>query len=161
MDLSKILAREELLEQIRRHRLQALQIVFTNGCFDVLHVGHVRYLKTARSYGDVLVVGLNSDASVKQIKGSNRPINPQDHRAEVLSSLACIDYVTIFEEPDPSALIKQVQPDVLVKGGDWPKSRIIGASEVQAHGGRVVRVPVVPGISTTRLLERIAAGADR
>lgn len=158
-DPSKILRIEVLKEQIGQHRRQAHQIVFTNGCFDLLHVGHVRYLKTARSYGDILVVGLNSDKSVKQIKGPKRPINSQNHRAEVLASLDCIDYITIFKEPDPLMVIKQIQPDILVKGGDWPESRIIGASEVRARSGQVVRVPVVPGISTTRLLDRISAGA--
>jgi rfaE bifunctional protein nucleotidyltransferase chain/domain len=160
-DLPKILNQGDLLKQIEQHRQMDHQIVFTNGCFDILHVGHVRYLKSARSYGDILVVGLNSDASVKQIKGINRPINCQDHRAEVLSSLACIDYVTIFKESDPLELIKVIKPDVLAKGDDWAASRIIGALEVQSIGGQVIRVPVVPDISTSRILRRIIKGASR
>ena len=161
VDLPKILNQGDLLKQIERHRQMDRQIVFTNGCFDILHVGHVRYLRSAKSYGDILVVGLNSDASVKRIKGINRPINSQDHRAEVLSSLACIDYVTIFKEPDPLELIKVIKPDVLVKGDDWAISRIVGAPEVQSIGGQVIRVPIVPDISTSRILRRIIMGASR
>jgi len=161
VDLPKILNQGDLLKQIEQHRQMDHQIVFTNGCFDILHVGHVRYLKSARSYGDILVVGLNSDASVKRIKGINRPINCQDHRAEVLSSLACIDYVTIFKESDPLNLIKSIRPDVLVKGDDWAVSHIIGAPEVKSTGGQVIRVPIVPDISTSQILRRIIKSASR
>jgi D-beta-D-heptose 7-phosphate kinase/D-beta-D-heptose 1-phosphate adenosyltransferase len=132
-------------------------VVFTNGCFDLLHVGHVRYLTAARDLGACLVVGLNSDASVRRIKGPLRPIIGQEQRAEVLAGLACVDYVTIFDEPDPLALIRALGPDILVKGADWPLGEIIGAEEVMARGGRVERISIVPGASTTEIIERIAS----
>ena len=131
------------------------RIVFTNGCFDILHVGHIRYLKKAKSLGDILVVGLNTDRSVRLIKGEKRPIVPQEERAEVLSSLEFVDYVVLFDEPDPFALIGEVKPHILVKGADWPKDRIIGRDLVEKAGGRVVRIPLVPGASTTGVIERI------
>ena len=152
---SKILQSEDLAQALKEVRASGETIVFTNGCFDILHVGHVRYLATAKSEGDVLVVGLNSDKSVKSIKKENRPIIPQEQRAEVLSSLWCVDYVTLFDEPDPLSLIKIVQPDVLVKGADWPEEEIIGADFVKANGGRVVRVSVVAGVSTSRIIQQI------
>lgn len=161
VDSPKILSNKNLLEQVKQHRQMDHRIVFTNGCFDILHIGHVRYLKSAKSFGDILVVGLNSDASVKRIKGANRPINSQDHRAEVLSSLACIDYVTIFKESDPLNLIKSIRPDVLVKGDDWAVSHIIGATEVKSTGGQVIRVPIVPDISTSQILRRIIKSASK
>lgn len=131
------------------------RVVFTNGCFDLLHVGHARYLALARACGDLLVVGLNSDRSVREIKGARRPIVPQDQRAEVLSALACVDFVVIFDEPDPGRLIEAVRPRILVKGADWPEDRIIGASAVRAGGGEVVRIPVVPGASTSSIIKRV------
>jgi rfaE bifunctional protein nucleotidyltransferase chain/domain len=131
------------------------QIVFTNGCFDILHVGHTRYLNQARSLGDALVVGLNSDASVRSIKGDERPLVSQDQRAEVLAALRCVDIVTLFDEPDPLSLIKIVNPDILVKGADWAADRIVGSDWVIRNGGRVERIDVVPDISTTALIERI------
>jgi D-beta-D-heptose 7-phosphate kinase/D-beta-D-heptose 1-phosphate adenosyltransferase len=130
-------------------------VVFTNGCFDLLHVGHVRYLQAARALGDALVVGLNADASVRRIKGPRRPVTPQRERAEVLAALECVDYVTIFAADTPLALIRRVGPDVLVKGGDWPPERIVGREAVLARGGRVLSIPLVPGRSTTGLIERL------
>ena len=128
---------------------------FTNGCFDILHAGHVRYLSAARATADMLVVGLNSDASVRRIKGPLRPINPQTLRAEVLAGLACVDWVVLFDAPDPLDLIRHLSPDVLVKGADWPESRIVGADWVKNQGGRVVRVELVADISTTALIRTI------
>lgn len=133
------------------------RIVFTNGCFDILHAGHVRYLKAAKAEGDVLAVGLNSDQSVRRIKGSKRPIQGQDHRAEVLAGLSCVDFITIFDETDPLALIQTLLPDVLVKGADWPEDAIVGADVVKAAGGRVVRVDLAQDISTTCIIETILA----
>jgi rfaE bifunctional protein nucleotidyltransferase chain/domain len=131
------------------------RIVFTNGCFDILHVGHIRYLRKARSLGDVLVVGLNTDRSVKAIKGEKRPIVPQAERAEVLAALEFVDYVVLFDEPDPFALIEKIKPSVLVKGADWTKEKIVGRDLVEKGGGRVVRIPLVPGTSSTGVIERI------
>ena len=133
------------------------RIVFTNGCFDILHVGHVRYLAAAKALGDILIVGLNSDRSVRQIKDPRRPVVPEDQRAEVLAGLQCIDYIVLFDAPDPLALIRALQPDVLVKGDDWPEEKIIGADLVKAAGGRVVRVTVVPDTSTNEIIARIIA----
>ncbi len=131
------------------------RIVFTNGCFDLLHIGHLRYLQRARRHGNRLVVGINSDRSVKKIKGPHRPLLPQAERAEVLAALSCVDYVTIFNEPDPFAVITALQPDVLIKGSDWGKNKIIGRDIVERHGGQVRRVPLIKGVSTTRLIEKI------
>lgn len=130
-------------------------IVFTNGCFDILHAGHVRYLAAARAEGDILVVGLNSDKSVQLIKDDKRPIVTQAQRGEVLSALSSVDFVTLFNEPDPLKLIQVVKPDVLVKGGDWAEKDIIGAGFVKANGGKVVRVSMVPDISTSLIIKRI------
>jgi len=153
---AKILELKDLVEKLDILRRSGKKLVFTNGCFDILHVGHVRYLAAARSEGDILVVGLNSDHSTRAIKDQNRPIMNQDQRAEVLSGLRCVDYITIFDEPDPLKLITAIKPDVLVKGADWQEQDIIGADVVKAGGGRVVRVAVVPDISTSRIIERIA-----
>lgn len=153
--LSKIVKVKKLVQKLDVLRDSGQRIVFTNGCFDILHVGHVRYLIAARSEGDVLVVGLNSDASVRIIKPENRPIVDQDQRAEVLASLACVDYVTVFDEPDPLDLIRTLKPDVLVKGADWEEVDIIGADVVKDHGGKVVRVDFVPDISTSRIIQKI------
>lgn len=152
---SKILKLSDLIQRLKNLRKSGKQIVFTNGCFDILHVGHVRYLGAARSEGDVLVVGLNSDASVKSIKPDNRPIVSQEQRAEVLAGLGVVDFVTIFDESDPMPLIRAIKPDILVKGADWKEKEIVGADVVKAYGGKVVRVEVVPGISTSRIIRRI------
>ncbi len=151
---------ESLLPELAWHRSQGHKIVFTNGCFDVLHRGHVQYLQFCREQGDVVVLGLNSDASVRTIKGPERPINGQDDRAEVLAGLECIDYVTIFDEPDPHRLISQVIPDILIKGQDWQDKGVIGADIVEAHGGRVVLAPLLEGRSSTAVIEKIKESKD-
>jgi rfaE bifunctional protein nucleotidyltransferase chain/domain len=130
------------------------RIVFTNGVFDILHPGHLRYLQAARAHGDLLVVGLNSDASVRRNKGPARPINPEQERAEVLAALACIDAVSIFDDDTPADIIRRVQPDVLVKGADWPADQIVGRDTVEARGGRVILEPVEQGYSTTAILRK-------
>ncbi|MFO0705913.1 MAG: D-glycero-beta-D-manno-heptose 1-phosphate adenylyltransferase [Nitrospira sp.] len=156
MSQEKILTRPQLLDRLDSLRAGGKQIVFTNGCFDLMHVGHVRYLQAARELGDLLVVGVNSDASVRSLnKAADRPIVPESQRAEVLAALGCVDVVVIFSEPDPHALIAAVQPDVLVKGGDWPVDRIVGRDIVEARGGTVRTIPLVPGLSTTALIHRI------
>jgi rfaE bifunctional protein nucleotidyltransferase chain/domain len=152
---AKILELTDLVKELNLLRQSGKKLVFTNGCFDILHVGHARYLAAARSEGDILVVGLNSDHSTQTIKDQNRPIVRQDQRAEVLAGLGCVDYITIFDEPDPLKLITAIQPDVLVKGADWQEQDIIGADVVKAGGGKVVRVAVVPDVSTSRIIERI------
>jgi D-beta-D-heptose 7-phosphate kinase/D-beta-D-heptose 1-phosphate adenosyltransferase len=136
-------------------RAAGKRIVFTNGCFDLLHPGHVRYLATARALGDVLVVGLNSDASVRRLKGPGRPVLGARERAEVLAGLAAVDHVIVFEEDTPRELIAALAPDVLAKGADWAPEDIVGRVEVESAGGRVERIPLVPGISTSELLRRI------
>jgi len=152
---SKILKLPDLIQTLEGLRKSGKRVVFTNGCFDILHVGHVRYLTAARAKGDILVLGLNSDVSVSSIKPDNRPIVNQDQRAEVLAGLTCVDYITIFDEPDPLALIRAVKPDILVKGADWEEAEIIGSDVVKSYGGKVVRVEVVPDISTSRIIQRI------
>jgi rfaE bifunctional protein nucleotidyltransferase chain/domain len=136
-------------------------VVFTNGCFDLLHVGHVRYLQEARKQGDCLVVAVNSDSSVEEIKGPGRPIVPDSQRAEVLAALACVDWVTIFDEFDPLILIELLKPDVLVKGSDWPEEKIIGAPEVRGGGGKVLRIPWEAKISTSDIFERIRTVSNK
>jgi D-beta-D-heptose 7-phosphate kinase/D-beta-D-heptose 1-phosphate adenosyltransferase len=128
---------------------------FTNGCFDLIHTGHTRYLAKAKSFSDLLIVAVNSDSSVRMIKGEKRPINTQAERAETLAALESVDFVTIFDEPDPHKIISDLQPDVLVKGGDWPIEKIIGRDVVEARGGKVVNVPYVEGASTTSIIEKI------
>jgi len=130
-------------------------IVFTNGCFDLIHTGHTRYLSKARSFGDLLIVAVNSDASVRMIKGEKRPINPEADRMETLAALECVDYVILFPEPDPHRIIAELQPDVLVKGGDWPIEKIIGRDIVETRGGKVINVGYIEGASTTGIIEKI------
>jgi len=153
----KILQREDLKDKVQALKKAGKKIVFTNGCFDFLHIGHVRYLKAARAEGDVLVVGVNSDHSVCKIKGPRRPVVPENERAEVLASLACVDFVTLFDEPDPLVTIRLLMPDVLVKGADWEEDAIVGRDVVEAKGGRVVRIPLTEGASTSRIIEKILA----
>lgn len=129
--------------------------MFTNGCFDILHVGHVSYLQKARQLGDVLVVGVNSDASVRFLKGPERPINPEQDRLKVVSALEAVDYVTLFPEETPLNLICEIRPDVLAKGADWEKNKIVGAKEVESWGGKVKQIPWVPGRSTTAVIEKM------
>ena len=152
----KIMTAARLDPVLKQARTQKKRIVFTNGCFDLMHIGHTRYLQAARALGDLLVVGVNSDVSVRTLnKGSDRPIVPEAQRAEVLAALGCVDYVVIFSEPDPGELIASLQPDVLVKGGDWAINQIVGRETVEARGGIVTTIPLVPGMSTTSLLQRI------
>ncbi len=153
--LAKIKTIAELTPLLSLLRATGQTVVFTNGCFDLIHPGHTRYLATARSLGDILVVAVNSDASVRSIKGEKRPINSQQDRAETLAALESVSFVTVFEEPDPYKVIAALQPDVLVKGGDWPIEKIIGRDVVEARGGRVVNVPFVEGASTTGIIEKI------
>jgi len=152
---SKICGVDWLLTELKRRRDRGHSIVFTNGCFDLLHVGHMRYLQAARALGDCLVVGLNSDRSVREIKGPTRPLNDQAHRAEVLAGSEAVDYVIIFDEATPMSLIQEVRPDMLVKGSDWAEKGVVGSEFVESYGGRVDLVDIVPGISTTELIERI------
>jgi len=158
-----VVSQDELILHVAERKRNGERVVFSNGCFDLLHPGHVRCLEQARALGDVLVVGINSDASVRQLKGGDRPAMPQEERAELLAALAAVDYVVIFEELTPRNLIARVLPDVLVKGGDWGADEIVGRAEVEGAGGRVASVPLEPGYSTTGLLERIrdAAGQSR
>jgi D-beta-D-heptose 7-phosphate kinase/D-beta-D-heptose 1-phosphate adenosyltransferase len=151
----KVREREELQRIIKDLKIKGKRIVFTNGCFDLLHVGHVRYLEQAKSLGDVLVVGINGDRSVQDLKGPRRPILPVEERAEILSGLGCIDYITVFDQPTPFERISVLQPDVLVKGGDWTREQIVGREAVEGAGGEVVILPFVEGSSTTHIIETI------
>jgi D-glycero-beta-D-manno-heptose 1-phosphate adenylyltransferase len=158
--MGKIVSQEELIEVAAREKRSGRRVVFTNGCFDILHPGHVRCLAEARALGDVLVVAVNSDRSVRGNKGPERPLVSEQDRAEVLAALASVDYVTIFDETTPRELISQVLPNVLVKGADWALDQVAGREEVEAAGGRVVSIPLAPGYSTTTLVQRIRnAGA--
>ncbi len=150
---NKVLKRAGAVRAVRAAQRRGERVVFTNGCFDLLHVGHVRSLEQARAQGDRLVVALNTDASVRRSKGAGRPIVPARQRAEVLAALACVDFVLLFAEATPLATIKALRPDVLAKGGDWALDAIVGRAEVESWGGRVVRLREVPGIRTTRIVE--------
>ena len=152
---SKLRTCGELSRSLQQHRRRGERIVFTNGCFDLLHGGHVHYLQQARTLGDCLVVALNDDASVRLLKGDDRPLRPQDERARVLAALACVDYVVLFGEATPLALIKSLKPDVLVKGGDYTLETVVGREEVEASGGSVHLIPYIEGVSTTELVARI------
>jgi rfaE bifunctional protein nucleotidyltransferase chain/domain len=154
-----ILSLEEAILRFGREKRNGRRIVFTNGCFDLLHPGHIGSLEQARALGDALLVGLNSDASVRQLKGAGRPVLPERERAEILAALECVDGVVIFDDLTPREVIARLLPDVLVKGGDWPGDQIVGREEVEAAGGRVVSIPVVPGYSTTAILRKIREGA--
>lgn len=156
---SKIVSFRNLPPLVKRLRKQKKRLVFTNGTFDLLHLGHITYLQKAKKMGDVLIVGVNSDRSVKTYKDPDRPIHPQNDRMKVLAALECIDYVVLFEEPTPIRLILAVKPDILVKGSDWKKGQIAGAKEVGSWDGKVKRVSLVPGRSTTRIIQRIQGGA--
>lgn len=151
----KIVPLARLKSLLRGIRKEGKTIVFTNGCFDIIHAGHVRYLNKAKSLGDILIAGLNSDISVKKIKGEKRPIVPQKERAEVLSGIEAVDYVVLFNEPTPIRLIKATLPDILVKGADWAKHAIVGADVVKEAGGRIARVKLVKGRSTTNIIKKI------
>ncbi|MGB6684060.1 MAG: D-glycero-beta-D-manno-heptose 1-phosphate adenylyltransferase [Candidatus Acidiferrum sp.] len=155
----EILTLEEAIVRFGREKRNGRRIVFTNGCFDLLHPGHIGSLEQARALGDALIVGVNSDASMRQLKGEGRPVLPEGERAEILAALECVDAVVIFAELTPREVIAGLLPDVLVKGGDWPSDQIVGREEVEAAGGRVVSIPVVPGYSTTEILRKIREGA--
>ncbi|MCL4558850.1 MAG: D-glycero-beta-D-manno-heptose 1-phosphate adenylyltransferase [Deltaproteobacteria bacterium] len=156
MDASKLIADKRGLRRlIARLKYEKKRVVFTNGCFDIIHAGHTSYLESAKALGDILVVGLNSDASIKGIKGPRRPINDQRSRAAVLLSLRAVDYVYVFDEPTPLEVIEIVRPDILVKGGDWRRKEIVGAEFVRSYRGKVVTVPIVNRVSTTKLIGRI------
>lgn len=155
--MNKILDRIILKEKIDALRKEGKKIAFTNGCFDILHVGHVRYLKEARKKADILVLALNSDSSVREIKGDKRPLVPEEERAEVLAGLECIDFVTIFPEPTPLELICYLKPDLLIKGGDWPEDKVVGRNEIKQWGGNVTLIPEVIGKSTTNIVDKIIA----
>lgn len=151
----KIQSRAEAQGLCRQAQAQGRKVAFTNGCFDLLHAGHVRYLEAAKALADLLVVGLNSDASVRRLKGQGRPFNPVEDRAEVLAGLFAVDAVVVFEEDTPAELIAALVPDVLVKGADWGEDEIVGAELVKARGGKVARVPLLPGRSTSALIRAI------
>jgi rfaE bifunctional protein nucleotidyltransferase chain/domain len=153
--MNKILNWEELKNEVDRLRAEGKIIAFTNGCFDILHVGHVQYLREARKKADILILGLNSDASVRAIKGEKRPLVPQGERAEVLASLTAVDYVTVFEETTPLELIEYLRPDLLVKGGDWKEDAVVGRDAVRSWGGKVAIVPMTEGASTSGIVEKI------
>lgn len=153
--MAAILSLAELKAERQRLRLAGEVVVLTNGCFDLLHPGHVRYLSEARRLGDVLIVALNSDRAVRELKGSGRPILDQSERAEVIAALACVDYVTVFDDVSPREMIASILPDILVKGGDWGLDQIIGREEVEAAGGKVLSLPFVEGVSTSDIIERI------
>ena len=154
-DATKVRGLLELVEIVRERRALGHRVVFTNGCFDLLHRGHTRLLQQARELGDLLIVGLNSDASVRRVKGPSRPVLPEEERAEVLSALASVDYVVFFDDPDPGSTIAALQPDVLAKGADWAKDQIVGRETVEGRGGRVVTIPLVEGSSTSGIIDRI------
>jgi len=153
--LGQVVTQDELILHVAQARRNGRRVVFTNGCFDLLRPGHIRCLEQARALGDLLVVAINTDASVRRVKGAGRPVVPEGERAEVLAALAAVDYVTVFEEDTPQQIIARVVPDVLVKGGDWGPDQIVGRAEVEAAGGRVVSIPLEPGYSTSALLEKI------
>jgi rfaE bifunctional protein nucleotidyltransferase chain/domain len=149
---SKVIPLDRAYRLVDELKRRGRRVVFTNGCFDLLHPGHTRYLAEARKLGDVLIVAVNSDASVRTLKGPGRPIFPQEERAELLAALEAVDYVTIFDDLTPQAVIARLLPDVLVKGGDWGPDEIVGRAEVEGAGGQVLSIPVVPGYSTSAII---------
>jgi rfaE bifunctional protein nucleotidyltransferase chain/domain len=153
MAKKKVISLEDAYGLVGDLKRRGERVVFTNGCFDLLHPGHTRYLAAARKLGDVLIVAVNSDASVRAIKGPRRPIFPEAERAELLAALAVVDYVTIFDDPTPQAVIARMLPNVLAKGGDWGPNEIVGRAEVEAAGGQVVSIPIVPGYSTSAMIQ--------
>lgn len=151
----KLKSINEITEILENLKVGGKKIVFTNGCFDIIHAGHVHYLRRAKSLGDVLIIGLNSDESVKRLKGNTRPINDQQARATVLSAFSCVDYIVIFEEDTPYNLISHIKPDILVKGGDWSEEEIVGADIVRAYGGKIKSLDFIPGRSTSDIINKI------
>ncbi len=152
---NKVLSWDRLKKTLDRLKKGGKTIVFTNGCFDILHVGHVRYLNEAKNLGDLLVLGLNSDASIARIKGALRPIVPQDERAAVMAALESVDFITFFDDDTPLSLIEYLEPHILVKGGDWAEEDVVGRESVQKGGGKVVIIPETKGASTTNIIEKI------
>jgi len=157
----KILTRTRAAQVLRRAQRRGERVVFTNGCFDLLHVGHVRSLEEARSHGDRLLVAINTDRSVRRLKGPGRPVVGERQRAEVLAGLACVDWVVLFGEETPLRVIRALRPDVLAKGGDWKLDQIVGREDVEGWGGRVVRLRQVPGVRTSAVVERMAKRGER
>jgi len=157
--MSKLTRLDELTEIAKRIKKEGKRIVFTNGCFDLLHLGHIRYLKEARRLGDILIIGLNSDNSVRSLKGKDRPLVKEKDRAEILSTLEMVDYIVIFDEVTPKNLIDRIIPHILVKGGDWRKEEVVGKDTVEAQGGEVVIIPEVKGYSTSTLITKIQKGS--
>lgn len=155
---SKIKPLEELSQIVQELKRQGKQVVFTNGCFDIIHAGHVNLLQQARDSGDVLVVAINSDSSVRTLKGRQRPVNPQQQRSEVVASLESVDYVVVFDELDPLRVIEEIEPQVLVKGGDWALETIVGREVVERAGGKVLSIPLTDWVSTTDIIKRVAEG---
>lgn len=158
--MGRVVTQDELILHAAERKRNGQRIVFTNGCFDLLHPGHVRLLEQARALGDALVVAINSDASVRANKGDGRPIMPQEERAEILAALEAVDFVTVYEEATPRRLIARLLPDLLVKGSDWGPDEVVGRAEVEAAGGLVVSIPFEEGYSTTILIERIRTSAS-
>lgn len=153
--MDKIVSWDTLKRRVEDLHAQGKKAAITNGCFDILHVGHIRYLREAKKQGDILILALNSDKSVRAIKGAKRPIVPQEERADLLAALESVDYVTIFEESTPAALIDYIQPDVLVKGGDWQEEQLAGRETIKNRGGHIAIIPSVPGASTTNIIDKI------
>jgi rfaE bifunctional protein nucleotidyltransferase chain/domain len=153
--MDKIVSFSQIKILSQQYKNEGKTIVFTNGCFDLLHAGHVKYLNDAANFGDILILGLNSDQSVRKIKGEKRPVIQQNQRSQVMAALECIDHVVLFDEPDPGKLIHTICPHILVKGADWAEKDIIGADVVIKHGGQVQRITLEPDISTTKIIERI------
>ena len=153
----KIKNLQDLIESVGLHKKEGKKIVFTNGCYDLIHIGHIRCFQEGKKLGDILIVALNSDRSVRSIKGPPRPIVPQEERAEIVSSLESVDYVTIFDQDDPLEVISSVKPDILVKGGDWNSNAIVGRDVVESYGGKVFALPLVPDVSTTQIIKTIAS----
>jgi rfaE bifunctional protein nucleotidyltransferase chain/domain len=153
--MNKILERNVLKNKLEQLRKEGKKIAFTNGCFDILHVGHIRYLREAKNTADVLVLALNSDSSVRAIKGEKRPLMSAEERAEILAALECIDFITIFQELTPLELINYLKPDILIKGGNWPEEKVVGRKEIKKWGGRVAIIPEIEGKSTTNIVEKI------
>lgn len=158
--LGKILTLNAAVERVSELKREGKRVVFTNGCFDLIHPGHTRYLAEARKLGDVLLVAVNSNRSVRELKGPGRPVFPENERAEILAALACVDYVTIFDELTPREIIARMLPQVLVKGGNWPADQIVGREEVETAGGKVVLIPVIAGYSTSSLVEAAAKASS-
>ena len=153
--MNKILSKDDLKKAVEKQKKEGKRIVLTNGCFDILHAGHARYLNEAKKLGDILVLAINSDASVQSIKGKQRPLIPQNERAYVVASLKAVDYVTIFDEDTPLHLIEYLRPHILVKGGDWTEETVVGGNLVKEWGGKVIIMPQLKGISTTNIIKKI------